>query len=61
MTYPLAEAAEALGTDRLRLTVYNAWMEATPEASIVRSPTVIDIERAPVTVTVTIEETYGEG
>lgn len=59
MTYPLAEAAEALGTGRLRLTISNAWMEATPEASIVRNPTVIDIEAAPVTVTVTIEERFG--
>ena len=54
MTYPLAEAAEALGTTRLQLTVDNAWMEATPEASIVRRPTIIDIEAAPIRVNVHI-------
>ena len=37
VTYPLAEAAEALHTDRLRLTCYELWVAATPEASIVRT------------------------
>ena len=47
MTYPLAEAAAALCTTRLRVTVENAWMAATPEASIITTPTIVTIEAAP--------------
>lgn len=56
MTYPLAEAAEALGSDRLQLTVHNAWAVATPAASIHHAPTIIDIERAPLRVHVHIDD-----
>ena len=35
--YPMADAARLLGTDTLRLTCYELWMEATPEASIIRT------------------------
>ena len=44
--YLLAEAALRLGTDKLTLTVYSGWMAATPEASILSTPTVVDIERS---------------
>jgi len=46
MIYPIREAAERLGTDRVRVLVENGWMEATPEASIIRVPIEITIEDA---------------
>ena len=47
MTSPLSEAADRLGTDRLSVTVGNAWSVATPEASITDTPPDIVIEPAP--------------
>ncbi len=42
----LADAADRLGTDRLRVTVRNAWLAATSEASIVHTDVEIDVTRA---------------
>ena len=47
MTDLVTEAAELLGTDRLRLTITGTWIVACPEGSIDRSGrVVIDFERA---------------
>ena len=45
--YVMAEVADRLRTDRLMLTCYHLWLEATPEASIIRSGCMVDIEAAP--------------
>ena len=43
----IEEAAAALGTDHLQVNISNAWIVATPEASIVHSEPVIEITAAP--------------
>ena len=43
----IEEAAEALGTDHLQVSISNAWIVATPEASIVHTDPVVEITAAP--------------
>lgn len=47
MTSKMAQAAEKLNTDHLRLTCSGIFQVATPAASIFHSSTIVDFEAAP--------------